>query len=355
MLIDAIYEAAVLPERWGGVLDRLSREFQANGGMLIRATPTSQRSICSPAIEATVRLFEQTDLVGQNVRVERLVAHPPHPGFLTDLDLVTLEEIETLPIYTDWLTPHDCTIGAATLIHDSPSNALLLSLEGLPDHDHARRSIPALDALRPHIARSAMLAARFHFERMRSAVEALGAVGIAGAVVDDMGRIQAANAGFEQDMAGLIGARGLMQLPPAAQRHFDLGLAGLPVSGASLGLRLADEIFRVLHMVPVRGDARDVFTNIAAFLILVDPARRSAPGTGLLQSLFDLSPAEARVADALATGSTLKEIATNAAISLETVRVHLKAIFGKAGVNRQVDLVAMLGQVARPASDRTDG
>ncbi|MET0369967.1 MAG: helix-turn-helix transcriptional regulator [Sphingobium sp.] len=351
MLVDDIYEAAVLPERWGAVLDRLSREFRARGGMLIRATPTSQRSICSPAIEATVRLFEQTDLVGQNVRVERLVAHPPHPGFLTDLDLVTLDEIETLPIYTRWLTPHDCTVGAATLIHDSPSNALLLSLEGLPGHDEARHSIPALDALRPHIARSAMLSARFHFERMRSAMEALGTVGMASAVVDGRGHIQMANAGFEAEMTGFVGTRGLLRLPPAAQAQFDVGLAQLQGPGASLGIRLADGGFRVLHMVPVRGDARDIFTNVAAFLILVDPARRSTPGTGLLQSLFDLSPAEARIADALVAGRTLKEIATATGISLETVRAHLKSIFAKTGINRQIDLVAMLGAMARPEQD----
>lgn len=170
MLIDSIYEAAIMPERWEGVLDEIASQFNAMGGMLIRASATAQKSICSPNIRESVAAFERTPFVAQNVRVERLVARTPHPGFLTDLDLVTEEESRTLPIYTDWLIPLGAHVGAATLIHDAPQASLLMSLEGLSSHAEARASIPALDALRPHIARSAMLSARFHFERMRSAL-----------------------------------------------------------------------------------------------------------------------------------------------------------------------------------------
>lgn len=357
MLIDSIYEAAVLPQKWSDVLDSISSRFAARGGMLIRASATAQNSICSPAIEETVRLFEQSPLVTQNVRVERLAAHPPHPGFLTDLDLVTLEEIETLPIYTDWLTPHGSAVGAATLIQDAGDTRLLMSLEGLPDHDAARRAIPDLDALRPHIARATMLSSRFQFERMRSAVDALAAIGSAAALIDDRGRVQASNALFDRQLSSMIGKGGLVRLPsPRLQAQFDHGLARLSFAGASIALhRPIDGAFRILHMVPVRGDARDIFTETAAFLVVVDPARRTAPGTGLLQSLFDLTPAEARIADRLAHGLALGTIAREAGISPETARKQLAAIFLKTGVNRQSDLIAMLGQVVRPSAGEDAG
>jgi DNA-binding CsgD family transcriptional regulator len=345
MQIDSIYEAAILPERWVTVLDALAMEFDALGGMLIRASATSQKSICSPAIEETVRLFEKTPYVAQNVRVERLVARRPHPGFLTDLDLVTEEETRTLPIYTEWLTPHRSSVGAATLIQDGPSASLLMSLEGLPNHAAARRSIPLLDELRPHIARAAMLSARFHFEKMRSAIEALATVGLAGAVLDASGSITAANTDFEGQMRSFIGARGSLRFPMPAQLRFDQGVAQLPQTGISIGLRLPNATFRVLHMVPIRGEARDIFTNSAAFLIVVDPTRRIAPGSGILQSLFDLTLAEALVADSLADGKSVSDIAMNAGTSVETIRTQLKAIFGKTGVNRQADLIAMLRQI----------
>ncbi|WP_088183120.1 helix-turn-helix transcriptional regulator [Sphingobium sp. Z007] len=348
MLVDSIYEAAVMPERWENVLDALAARFHAKGGMLIRASATAQKSICSPNIRETVTAFERTPLVSQNVRVERLVARPPHPGFLTDLDLVTEEESRTLPIYTDWLIPLGAHVGAATLIHDAPQTSLLMSLEGLPGHAEARASIPALDALRPHVARSAMLSARFHFERMRSAIDALGIAGVAAAIIDVSGRLTAANSDFERNMAGLIGARGRLLLPTAATAQFDRGLGQLPAVGASIGLRSSGDRFRVMHMIPVRGDARDIFTDVAAFLITVDPTRRDAPGTGLLQALFDLTPTEARIADAMAIGESIADIAHGTGTSIETVRTHLKAIFGKTGVNRQADLVAMLGKVGRP-------
>lgn len=56
----------------------------------------------------------------------------------------------------------------------------------------------------------------------------------------------------------------------------------------------------VVHLVPVRGSARDIFLN-AAFFMVVTPVDRSRVHTAeTIQGLFDLTPAEARVARLLA-------------------------------------------------------
>jgi DNA-binding CsgD family transcriptional regulator len=68
----------------------------------------------------------------------------------------------------------------------------------------------------------------------------------------------------------------------------------------------------------------------------------------VLQGLFDLTPAEARVAAAIAEGRTVEVIAAAANVSHETVRSQLKAVLGKAGVSRQVDLVQLLAGIALP-------
>jgi DNA-binding CsgD family transcriptional regulator len=62
----------------------------------------------------------------------------------------------------------------------------------------------------------------------------------------------------------------------------------------------------------------------------------------LLQALFDLTPAESRVAGLIADGYGVESIATTLAVSLNTVRTHLKSVFTKLGVSRQAELASLL-------------
>jgi len=71
-----------------------------------------------------------------------------------------------------------------------------------------------------------------------------------------------------------------------------------------------------------------------------------APSPGLspelLQGLFDLTPAEARLARALMQGLTTAGAARQFGIAEATVRTQMKSLFAKTGQSRQSDLVRML-------------
>ena len=58
-----------------------------------------------------------------------------------------------------------------------------------------------------------------------------------------------------------------------------------------------------------------------------------------LMELFGLTPAEARVALSLANGHSIGETARNAATSRNTVRLQVRSIFSKMGINRQSQLI----------------
>jgi DNA-binding CsgD family transcriptional regulator len=78
-----------------------------------------------------------------------------------------------------------------------------------------------------------------------------------------------------------------------------------------------------------------------------DPERKSQPSLELVKQLFDLTPAEARLALLLADGLTLDEAAEALEIRKNTIRAHLRSIFSKTGVKRQTTLVTlMLNSVA---------
>jgi DNA-binding CsgD family transcriptional regulator len=54
------------------------------------------------------------------------------------------------------------------------------------------------------------------------------------------------------------------------------------------------------------------------------------------------TPAEARLAQALANGMNLKEYSESASISITTARNQLASLFAKTGTHRQAALVAWL-------------
>jgi DNA-binding CsgD family transcriptional regulator len=94
--------------------------------------------------------------------------------------------------------------------------------------------------------------------------------------------------------------------------------------------------------MPLRGAGLDVFSG-AAFLLYITPVTQQNPLSGeLLQALFDLSPAEARVAGLIAEGQAVDSIADSLAVTPNTVRTQLKAIFTKTGVGRQAELASLL-------------
>jgi len=64
--------------------------------------------------------------------------------------------------------------------------------------------------------------------------------------------------------------------------------------------------------------------------------------------LFDLTPAEARVARSLASGKTVEDIAADGGVSLSTVRTHVRGVLAKTGCDRQIEVVALLAGIARP-------
>jgi DNA-binding CsgD family transcriptional regulator len=85
--------------------------------------------------------------------------------------------------------------------------------------------------------------------------------------------------------------------------------------------------------------------NAAGLLVLVDPLARREPTAAVLQQVFNLTPAEARLASGLAKGLDLQEISELHGVSVGTLRVQLKAVFSKTQTKRQAQLVVLLARL----------
>jgi DNA-binding CsgD family transcriptional regulator len=98
----------------------------------------------------------------------------------------------------------------------------------------------------------------------------------------------------------------------------------------------------ILHVVPVRGVANDIFAAASCVLVITTVAHPEIAPTQVIQGLFDLTPAEARIARGIALGKTVDDLAHEARLAVGTVRQQLKSVFSKMGVSRQAELVGIL-------------
>lgn len=217
-------------------------------------------------------------------------------------------------------------------------------------HDPA--NIAFLDELRPHLARAGLIAARLGLESAKTAVATLEAVGLPAAVLSASGRMLTANGLLESSDFFLPGAHGQLTIADVAANEF---LSSLLLAKSSedfvrsIPIKAGDERpAAILHVLPVRGSANDVFSGAANIVVLTAVGMLiNAPDTGFLRTLFDLTPAEAKLAAALASGGTLAAAAESQGIRSSTARSYLEVIFRKTGVRQQSQLIALLNN-ARP-------
>ncbi len=354
-LADRIYECAFIPERWPTVLDQLATIAEGVGGHLIASSPETLRWTASAVLSEKMKVIAPSGLLQSGQRPVRL-SKAQHPGFLTDHDLFTDKEIASDPTYRNFLLPAGLGWGAGTAILLPTNTTLYFTVERL----HTRGPVePAvvqqLDALRPHLARSALMSSRLHLDRARVASETLALIGLPSLVFDESGTVLAASRMIES-MTDYVVWRGRDRIALTdrnANQQFQKAVDTLDSERDKQVLSFAvrgpeDGASVIAHVIPIRGNARDIFVGCTGVLILTPVAAPQAPSVELIQSLFDLTPAEARVARNLSAGDTLDEIAATGGVSRNTVRTHVRGLLEKTGCHRQAEVVALLCGVAVP-------
>jgi DNA-binding CsgD family transcriptional regulator len=348
-LVDEIYEAAIVPERWDSVLNRLADLADAEGTLLFAAAPGRPRWLSSERIRTRIEAWVNSPFYQSNPRGQRLVPIK-EPRFLTDLDAFTPEELEREPFYTSFLRPNGLGWCVGTSIHSPAGDALVFSVEKAYDKGPVPREVAEqLDLLRPHLARAALLSARFGLERARVTVESLSLLGLPAAILAHGGKVLAANEGMLA-YAPDIRIGGDDRLEFANQRAQTLFVTAceapsrlVPLACGSIPVRRTRTRGAfVAHLVPMRGLGRDVFSGAELLLYVTPVIQQAGPPPEILEALFDLSPAEARVAALVVRGLSVSAIAETSSVKPNTVRVQLKAIFSKTGTNRQAQLVSLL-------------
>lgn len=348
-IIDEIYEAAAAGDHWPHVLGSLTTLIEGFGAAMFSFQPVDSRWVATPAMAQVVADFVALGRPEMNLRSPRAIAMR-HPGFLTEDDCFTEEELRTDPFYQEILRPRGLGWCAGSAIFVPGGDTLVVSIERCFEQGPVSRSeVAVLDQLRPHIARAAAFSGRLALERARAAAEALGLLGLPAGVLGRGHRLLAANGLFEaliphifrdqRERLSLVNGAADLLLADALARD------AARVGGGVLSIPLPaceGNAAMVVHVLPIRGAAHDVFTSASAIVLATPVTASRAPGQQLLEGLFDLTPAEARVARAISEGATVEKIAAMLGTSRETIRAQLKGVFAKTGTHRQAELVRLL-------------
>jgi len=356
-LIDGIYEAAIVPEGWARVL-RDTAQLAASREALLGSVLDDDIRLVASSVDFAEQYEEILRRIpfDVNIRAQRLLAHGRY-GFITDQDVFTREEIADEPIYRDILIPAGHGCGVATVIPAPTGDITIVHCERpFADGYVDAGAIAALDRLRSHFARAGLLGRRLAMERARAASQALELMGLPAAVLGLHGNVIDANSLFQELMPGSFQDRAarLTATHGPADEMLAAALTVLsrpdlpqPVRSLPIPARRG-AVPMVLHISPIRGRARDVFSFASAIVVATPVMAGSGPEAGLIAGLFDLTPAEARLAATIAAGHAPREAAVRLGVTETTARTTLKHILAKTGTRRQADLVSLLKSAALP-------
>ena len=187
-------------------------------------------------------------------------------------------------------------------------------------------------------------------------LHALDAVSYPAIAIDRLGFVLGVNMAmdpvFDDDIR--IRNRRLLIAHPQSRSRFEALIQYLVGSGAAELPRTEPIIiFRrngrkpvITNLLPLpQAGQNPLYFGAPAILSFTSLDPRPCPNLSLLMNVFSFTPAEARLAAALANGTSIEDAAKILSISCDTVRHQLKAVFLKTDTHRQSELIALLGRL----------
>jgi DNA-binding CsgD family transcriptional regulator len=336
------------------LLHAISGRLCAEGGALF-STPNASAlaPVWSEGVDSLAH-WAFADPVGlSNPRAPRAMRLAQSGAVVTESDVCTDWELDHLPFNAGMLK-----LGfkwdAGTVVADNPLAPLLLTF-----HRRARQGrfeAPekrAIKLIAPHIGRAVRIAGELGHAKITGLLDGFERSGRGAVVLDKGGLVLRMNETAEKlvGTAFRLRAKRMCALSSEDQPGLDYLVATIcSVHPSNIGSAPTAALPRrsarpaVAIGMPLAGEARDVFSRAAALVLLVDPAGTSTRAAQILQQIHALTPAETRLALALANGATLWDIAQKNQASIQTVRTQLKSVMAKTDTHRQSELAALIAK-----------
>lgn len=365
-IVGDIYEASYRPEHWPHVLKRIADVTGSRSALMMyqdrqcgRATATWYYNLGADEIAR----FNNANTPDPTLL---LAASQVPLGTATTNHFLIPDEADRRAYYGDFyddmLIPHDMYyVGGVVLINEK-DRALAIGIHrGAKDEPWAQQEVDRLTALSPHIQRALNIHREFTQLRNRELAMQTGldrmVLGVI--LIDHLFECVYCNPAAEEilDQANILSLENGKLAAKNPWEREELGTAIAKAAGfghgdrspafsSALGLSRIDK--RVTYPVlvtPALGIGQGLLPDIESAQIAVlisDPEREQPIVAEALQSIWGLTPAEARVAIAIANGHSLANISEIRKTRLTTTKSHLRQIYKKLGVARQSEVVRIL-------------
>jgi len=358
-LTHSFYEAAVHPELWTATLDKASAVLGADGACLLSFPSSPVGAVWSPGLDGLAQAFFGQGWHANNERLARAIPKRHLNAVLTESDLFTPEELETHPFNADFINAQGFRWNAGCFLCEVDGWSTSFTVERRAKRERfASPEMEAMAHLLPHMRRAAQVASRLALAKGEGMLDAFDNMCCAAILLSCTGRVHRYNRHTAQYLNREVRiVQGCLTTcnnnsNGALQRLIGsaLGTPGkTPLHGQTLAtITRRDPGKRPLFALamPIVGAAQDVFQHSRAMILLIDPDAQLSPPELILRHGFSLTPAETRLAVALATGVTVNEFAEKQHIAVGTARFQLKSIMAKTSTHRQADLVALLARLS---------
>lgn len=338
-----LYEAAAIPEFWPDALQMMSDLMDSRGTLLTRADRNHVGLIHSPDIADSVAAFFEGGWQDHDLRTERTLRRGVVENFTCEQHIVTPEEMRRSDYYNGFAVPADVPWFASGGI--ITGEAIL----GVSFQRNARQGAFSetdqmkLNRILPRLQHVLSVAYRLAGGQEGAMIEDLAGLDNGVILLGPSGLELDCNARAESCFGnGLIrGVFGPTARDPdvnrALRRLIEAACGDTPCPTHTVLVPQTRGPTLQIQAVRLTGQSRDLFSKARALLI-VTPATDD-DDRARLQTMFDLTSAEARVAVLMLAGRDVATMADELSISREAVRFHLKSILPKAGVGRQAEFV----------------
>lgn len=358
-LVTLIYEAAEDPKIWPIVLDEIGSALDSPIQVFTvedTQDPKSSLSLTAGLDPAYERLYNE---YYQSVNLHLRRARPMFaPGrVIATNQICSDQETMASEYYNDFLRPQGdwfYVVGGCVTAENG-----LLSIahfaRGRASGAFSEKEIGFLEFLTSHLQR----AARLHriFARDNHAAACLDSLSSAVFLVGSLGKVEFLNRaaqallrkndGIGMDGTGQLvcGNRNLSAAISRASRTANG--AGLSPGGVFPVPRRSGKRPYTVLVSPIRQtDPFSASRRSGAIVSVIDPEDKANSIAGILRRTWDVTPAEARLAEILAEGRNLQDACDELGILRTTAKTHLQHLFQKLGVKRQAELVAVLVRIA---------
>jgi DNA-binding CsgD family transcriptional regulator len=360
--IEAIYDAAPNPALWPRALELTADVFGDVGAIMIwQRDDNSIGVIVSSRLEEAQKEYEN-GWWREDVRAQKGVdpAYLSAYDTVTDRDILRVEEIDTLPFYTQFLARHGLRWFASSGLSPDPHVRAFVSIQRAKEKPpFSDEELKVLSRLARNIEKSLRLSIQLFDAQSRhqSLSDALDRLGVGVFALDGDARVIFSNGSAKAatgDALAIVDGR----LSPRSQSvrakldqalctvidPLSLGRADIPAIVIERAAPLSALALHVLPVTRAAAVAGDIFTRARALVLAIDLGRDIAPDPAVVRELFGFTLGEARVASLVGAGLSPRDAAAQLGIAESTARTVLKRVFSKAGVSRQAELVALFAR-----------